>query len=40
MRRHFKRADVAVQALGPGDAALVEIVDRRRRTDGVDPPRR
>ena len=35
MRRHFIRADVAVRALGSGDAALVEVVDRRRGADGV-----
>ena len=35
MRRYFKRADVAVRALGAGDAALVEVVDRRGVTGSI-----
>ena len=35
LKYRFIRADVAVRALGACDAALIEIVDRRRCTDGV-----
>ncbi|MCB0232442.1 MAG: hypothetical protein KDH90_25530 [Anaerolineae bacterium] len=33
----FHGADVAVRALRTRDAALVEVVDRIRGADGVDP---
>ena len=35
LKCRFIRADVTVRPLGTGDAALVEVVDRGRRADGV-----
>ena len=35
LKCRFKRADVTVRPLGTGDAALVEVVDRWRRADGI-----